>query len=309
MNPVIIFGGSGGIGGAIARRLVTRGDAVHLVGRDPAKLATLAGELGCSASVADVEDAAAIKGAVEAAADGGGLGGLVYAVGTINLKPLGALTDEDFARDWRVNALGAALAMRAAAPALKRDGGSVVLFSTVAVAQGFAAHASVSMAKGAIEGLALALAAELAPQVRVNCIAPSLTRTPLAAALTGNAGLAKAISDTHALRRLGEADDVAALGCLPPRPRRGLDHRADHRRRRGTLDASHERLTMRKKADLPTKICAVCGRPFAWRKKWARDWDDVRFCSDRCRGNRSVAAAPKTAETIGQLSGGSARQR
>ncbi len=214
MNPVIIFGGTGGIGGAIARRLVARGDAVHLVGRDRSRVEALAGELGCPASVADVEDAAAVKGAVAAAAAGGGLKGLVYAVGTINLKALGALTDDDFSRDWRVNALGAALAMRAAAPALKREKSAVVLFSTVAVAQGFAAHASISMAKGAVEGLALALAAELAPQVRVNCVAPSLTRTPLAAALTNNEALAKAVAEAHALRRLGEADDVAALAAF-----------------------------------------------------------------------------------------------
>ena len=129
--------------------------------------------------VADVTDPAAIEAAVAAAVVDGALAGLVYAVGTINLKPIGALTAVDFERDWRVNALGAALAMKAAAPALKQvEGASAVLFSTVAVRQGFAAHASVSMAKGAVEGLTLALAAELAPKIRVNCIAPSLTRTP-----------------------------------------------------------------------------------------------------------------------------------
>lgn len=105
--------------------------------------------------------------------------------------------------------------MKAAAPALKEvEGSSVVLFSTVAVRQGFAAHASVSMAKGAVEGLTMAMAAELAPQVRVNCIAPSLTRTPLAEALTRNEALAKAVAETHALRRLGEADDIAGLAAF-----------------------------------------------------------------------------------------------
>ena len=94
------------------------------------------------------------------------------------------------------------------------QGAGIVLFSTVAVAQGFAAHASVAMAKGAIEGLTLALAAELAPRIRVNCIAPSLTRTPLAAALTGNEAMAKAIADLHPLRRLGEPEDIAPLAAL-----------------------------------------------------------------------------------------------
>ncbi len=78
-----------------------------------------------------------------------------------------------------------------------------MLFSTVAAAQGFPAHASVAMAKGAVEGLGLSLAAELAPQIRVNVVAPSLTRTPLAAAITGNETLAQGIAAMHALQRLG----------------------------------------------------------------------------------------------------------
>ena len=116
--------------------------------------------------------------------------------GTINLKPLAKLTDADFARDFAVNALGAARAVQAALPALKAAEGtaSVLLFSTVAVGQGFTAHASVAMAKGAVEGLTRALAAELAPKIRVNAIAPSLVRTPLASGLTANASMAAARS-------------------------------------------------------------------------------------------------------------------
>lgn len=215
MASIIIFGGAGGIGSAVARRLAARGDRPHLVGRDPAKLAAVAREVGAASSVCDVTDGAAVAAAVAEAAGGDGLAGLVYAVGTINLKPIGSLTEADFERDWRINALGAALALKAAAPHLKAvEGSSVVLFSTVAVGQGFAAHASVSMAKGAVEGLTLALAAELAPKVRVNCIAPSLTRTPLAEGLTRNEALAKGVAETHALRRLGEADDSAALAAF-----------------------------------------------------------------------------------------------
>ena len=220
-GPVIIFGGSGAVGSAIARRLAARGTSLHLVGRDAGRLAAVAQETGAGSSVADVTDPAAIGAAVEAAARAGGLGGLVYAAGTINLKPLGSLTADDFERDWRVNALGAALALKAAAPALKREDSAVVLFSTVAVGQGFAAHASISMAKGAVEGLTLALAAELAPRVRVNCIAPSLTRTPLADALTRNEALAKAVAEAHALRRLGEPDDIAALAAFLLGPEAG----------------------------------------------------------------------------------------
>ena len=221
-GPVIIFGGSGAIGSAIARRLAARGTGLHLVGRDAGRLDAVADEVGAASTLADVTDPAAIAAAVEAAVrTGGGLGGLVYAAGTINLKPLGSLTAEDFERDWRVNALGAALALKAAAPALKQQDSAVVLFSTVAVAQGFAAHASISMAKGAVEGLTRALAAELAPKVRVNCIAPSLTRTPLAEALTRNEALAKAVAEAHALRRLGEPDDIAALAAFLLGPEAG----------------------------------------------------------------------------------------
>ncbi len=92
--------------------------------------------------------------------------------------------------------------------------GSAVLFSSVTVAQGFTAHASIAMAKGAVEGLTLALAAELAPKLRVNVIAPSLTRTPLARDLTGHPQMATAIAQMHATPRLGEAVDSARLAVF-----------------------------------------------------------------------------------------------
>lgn len=213
MSTVLIFGGTGGIGSGLARRLRAQGRNVHLAARNEARLQALAAEIGASWSVCDVEDGASIARAVTEAGDG--LDGLAYAVGTINLKPVGRLSDADFERDFRVNALGAVRAVQAALPVFKsKDQASVLLFSTVAVAQGFAAHASVSMAKGAIEGLTLALAAELAPKVRVNCIAPSLTKTELAKALTANETMAGAIAQMHALQRLGEADDIAPLAAL-----------------------------------------------------------------------------------------------
>ncbi len=210
---VLIFGGTGGIGAALARRLREQGRAVHLAARDEAKLKALAAEIGATWTVSDVNDPAAIAQAVADA--GEGLDGLAYAVGTINLKPVARLSDADFESDFRVNALGAVRAVQAALPVFKKqESASVLLFSTVAVAQGFTAHASVAMAKGAIEGLTLALAAELAPKVRVNCIAPSLTKTELAKALTSNETMANAIAQMHALQRLGEADDIAPLGAL-----------------------------------------------------------------------------------------------
>lgn len=154
--------------------------------------------------------------AADEAAKGGALGGLAYAVGTINLKPFDRLTAEDFERDFRLNALGAARAIQAALPALKacEAGSSVLLFSTVAVRQGFTSHASVAMVKGAVEGLVRTLGAELAPKIRVNAIAPSLTETPLAAPLTKSPQMAQAIAAMHAIPRLGSPRDVAALGAF-----------------------------------------------------------------------------------------------
>lgn len=220
-GKVLIFGGAGGIGAALARLLAAKGQAVHLSGRDEGKLTALAGQIGASVSLGDVEDAGSVARIVAEA--GSPLTGLVYAVGTINLKPLARLTAADFERDFRINAAGAALAVQAALPALKACEGtaSVVLFSSVAASQGFTAHASVSMAKGAIEGLTLALAAELAPKVRVNAIAPSLTRTPLAASLTGNETMAQAIAQMHPLPRLGEAEDAAHLAAFLLSPQAG----------------------------------------------------------------------------------------
>lgn len=214
MAKIVIYGGSGGIGAATARLLHRKGFDLHLVGRDAARLASVAAGIGADFTVGDVTDDTLFARVAEAA--GERFAGLAYAVGTINLKPLGRLSSQDFARDFRINAEGAALAVQAALPALKAYEGtaSVLLFSSVAVGQGFAAHASISMAKGAVEGLTRALAAELAPKVRVNAIAPSLTRTPLAKALTGSEQMAGAIAGLHALGRLGEPEDVAGLAAF-----------------------------------------------------------------------------------------------
>jgi NAD(P)-dependent dehydrogenase (short-subunit alcohol dehydrogenase family) len=216
LGRVLIYGGTGGIGAATARLLRARGHSLHLVGRDEGRLAALAQELGAGFTAGDVTSADVFTRATQAASDDGRIAGLVYAVGTINLKPLGRLTEADFEQDFRVNALGAAKAVQAALPALKAgdEPSSVVLFSTVAVAQGFASHASISMAKGAVEGLTLALAAELAPKVRVNAIAPSLTRTSLAQGLVSNETVANGIAQMHALPRLGTAEDTAALAAF-----------------------------------------------------------------------------------------------
>lgn len=217
MKRVVIYGGTGGIGAATARALRARGIPLHLAARDAGRLAETAEALGeTTVTAGDVTDPDFFARVTQEA--GAGLAGLVYAVGTINLRPLARLTAQDAETDFRINALGAFLAIQEAASALKAGAGvagaGVVLFSTVAVAQGFPAHASVAMAKGAVEGLALSLAAEMSPQVRVNVVAPSLTRTPLAAAITSNETLASGIAAMHALQRLGTPDDIGALAAF-----------------------------------------------------------------------------------------------
>jgi NAD(P)-dependent dehydrogenase (short-subunit alcohol dehydrogenase family) len=213
-QKILIYGGSGGIGSAISRVLHARGVELHLVGRDEERLSAIARELGATSTLGDVNDSSLFARVVEES--GAVLDGLVYAVGTINLRSLGRLTEADFLTDFRVNAMGAALAIQAALPALKKSEGraSVVLFSSVAALQGFTFHASISMAKGAVDGLTLSLAAELAPKIRVNSIAPSLTRTRLGESLLSNEQTTKAIAEMHALQRLGTPEDVAALAAF-----------------------------------------------------------------------------------------------
>lgn len=213
-RKIVIYGGSGGIGSATAKMLRARGHDLHLVGRDKNKLAAIATELEASFTVGDVHDGELFVRASQEA--GEFMDGLVYAVGTITLRSLSRLSEADFMNDFRVNALGAALAVQAGLPALKKCSGiaSVVLFSSVAVQQGFAFHSSIGMAKGAVNGLTLSLAAELAPKVRVNAIAPSLTRTPLAEKMLTNDQAAASMANMHPLPRLGTPEDMAALAAF-----------------------------------------------------------------------------------------------
>ncbi len=216
----MIYGATGAIGGAIARNLVASGNTVHLVGRNAERLQSLASELGSGATVGDILDPEVFARAVADA--GAPLQGLVYAVGSIALKPLGRTSDEDMMQDFRLNALGAAQAIRAALPALKAsEQASILLFSSVAAGLGFASHASIAMAKGAVEALTRSAAAELAPKIRVNCIAPSLTRTPLSEHLTASEQMSASLAQMHPLQRLGEVDDIVGLAELLLSPKSG----------------------------------------------------------------------------------------
>ncbi|MGI9537316.1 MAG: SDR family NAD(P)-dependent oxidoreductase [Desulfocapsaceae bacterium] len=213
-RKVLIYGGTGGIGSEIVRLLQSHGDDVYLVGRHAEKLQDLASLDGVHFVGADVTREGAFEEVMEEV--GPELHGLVYAIGSINLGSLRRLGADDFINDFRVNAMGAALAVKAALTSLKKGGdeAAIVLFSSVAALQGFPLHASVSMAKGAVTGLTLALAAELAPRIRVNALAPSLTRTPLSERLLTNPEAAEALASQHALKRLGTPEDVARLAVF-----------------------------------------------------------------------------------------------
>lgn len=138
------------------------------------------------------------------------LDGLVYFSGTINLKPFNRISEDDFLNDYRINALGAVNVIQKYLSNLKNaPSASIVLMSTVAASQGMPYHASISMAKAAIEGLTIALAAELAPNIRVNAVAPSLTQTPLAEKLLNAPEKMDASNKRHPLKRIGQPEDIA----------------------------------------------------------------------------------------------------
>lgn len=143
------------------------------------------------------------------------LKGAIYCPGSINLRPFERLKPSDFIDDYKLQVVGAIKTLQAAIPRLNRSAhASILLFSTVAVQAGFPFHTQVSVSKGAIEGLTKSLAAELSPKIRVNCIAPSVTDTPLAAALLNSDQKREANAQRHPLKRIGTADDIAQMAVF-----------------------------------------------------------------------------------------------
>jgi NAD(P)-dependent dehydrogenase (short-subunit alcohol dehydrogenase family) len=203
-RAILLIGGNSGIGFATARLLLAQGDSVIAAARTPEPLA----QLGIPVQPFDALNPSPLELPES-------LDGLVYFPGRIALKPFHRLTAEDFLNDFRVNCLGAVSAIQSALPALKASpSASIVLFSSVAAAQGLPFHASISAAKGAVEGLALSLAAELAPRIRVNVIAPSLTDTPLAGSLLSSEVKRESAAKRHPLQQVGDPEDVAKLAVF-----------------------------------------------------------------------------------------------
>ncbi len=200
---ILIIGASGGIGHAIAQQQLDTGANLWVISRNRPDLMrdftylqadVLSGELPV----------------IEAPIDG-----LVYCPGSINLKPFKSLRKIDFQSDLELNLLAAIDCLQKYYPNLKEaEQSSVVLFSTVAVKVGMPFHASVAVAKGAIEGLVRSLAAEWSPSIRVNAVAPSITDTPLAARLLRNEKQIEAAAGRHPMQRIGNAIDIAAAASF-----------------------------------------------------------------------------------------------
>ena len=200
----LIVGGSHGIGLEIVNRLSGKGSSVIVISRTADAISDLSNVQHIAADVTvDEIDASQLPDRIN---------GLAYCPGSINLGPIRGLKESSMIDDYRLNVVGAVKCLQAALPAMKAaEDSSMLMFSTVAVTQGLAMHASVAAAKGAVEGLTRALAAELAPRIRVNCIAPSLTDTPLAERLLSNDQKREAMAQRHPLKRIGHVNDVASL--------------------------------------------------------------------------------------------------
>ena len=204
----LIFGATGSVGSSLAEQLKNSGNEIHLVARNENEVKAIAEKLGCSYTVADVLEDGFIE---KVKSDINDIKGIAYCVGSIDLKPLRMVTETDMNKCMKLNLYSAIEAIKGFQESLKKNKGSVVLFSTVAAQRGFTNHTIIASAKAAVEGLTVTLAAEFAPNIRVNCIAPSLSKSKIAEPMLKNPAIAEGIAKAHPLKRLGEGKDSAAL--------------------------------------------------------------------------------------------------
>ena len=200
---ILIVGASSGIGLETAKSLLSKGYNIFSASRNQPDLEGIT-HLTWDAQNPDSSVFTPLPDEIH---------GVVYCPGTINLKPFNRLSQDDFKHDFQINVLGAVSVLQAVLPKLKKaNGASVVLFSTVAAKIGLGFHASVAASKGAIEGLTLSLAAELSSnKIRVNCVAPSLTDTPLAKNLLSSDEKKEASNKRHPIGRFGTSADIANI--------------------------------------------------------------------------------------------------
>jgi NAD(P)-dependent dehydrogenase (short-subunit alcohol dehydrogenase family) len=207
----VVFGAYGGIGAALCRRLAKRGAHLLLAGRDEVRLASLAAELGAESCSVDARDLGQVELCMKRAAELRPIHGVANCVGSLLLKPAHLLSEEQWDDVIDTNLKSAFAVVRASASVMSQQGGSIVLLSSAAARIGLANHEAISAAKAGIEGLALAAAATYAARgIRVNCVAPGMTRTPLTANLLQNEAMAKASAGMHALGRIGAPHEIAS---------------------------------------------------------------------------------------------------
>ena len=207
MKNLLIIGGTRGIGFEIAKQNADKFN-LHLAARNhtPA-IPSAATFYQYDAALGNVDELSGLPDEIH---------GFVYCPGTINLKPFQSLKIEDYQRDFEVNVLGAIRVIQLLLPKFKAAGGaSIVLFSSVAAGVGMPFHCSITVAKRALEGLTISLAAELAgSQIRANAIAPSLTETELASSFTNSPEKRAQIEKRHPLQRLGKPSEIASLATF-----------------------------------------------------------------------------------------------
>ena len=209
MDPkYLIFGATGSIGSNLAKELYSANQNIHLVARNEEEVKSLSEKLKCTYSVADVLEDNFIEKVKSEISE---IKGIAYCVGSIDLKPLKVVKEEDFEKCMKLNLYSAVKAIKAYQDSLKKNKGSIILFSSVAAQRGFPNHSIIASAKAAVRGLAISLAAEFAPNIRVNCIAPSLTNSKISQPLLKNNIMAEGIAKAHPMKRIGEGKDIAAM--------------------------------------------------------------------------------------------------
>ena len=210
MQKYLIFGATGSVGSNLAIQLSQANKEIHLIGRNDVELEKLSSELGCDYTVLDIlsDD---IYENLQKNFEDIDLAGIAYCIGSIDLKPLEKTNKEDFQKCLKLNFFPIVEVIKVFKDNLKKNKGSIVLFSTVAAQRGFTNHSIIASVKGAIEGLTVSLAAEFAPDIKVNCIAPSLTNSKMAEPILKNKIVAEGIAKAHPLKRVGEGKDTAAM--------------------------------------------------------------------------------------------------
>ena len=208
-GKIVIIGATGYTGSALARSYVKDNSECHLIARNEDELNKLSAETNFKYSVcSDVTNFQSVEESLKDI-ENDKISGLAYCVGSIVLKSFQTTKQEDFINTFNLNVSGAIHFIRKLQKQLGENNGSIVLFSTVAVDRGFNMHSVISTAKGAIQGLTTSLAAEFAPKIRVNCIAPSITQSKMAKPILDNARLAEQIPIKHAMKRVGQPEDLA----------------------------------------------------------------------------------------------------